>query len=178
MGIEPYAACKVYGPYKRNDGREHVVLVHKNGRKQTVSYPKFLWETTNGRYLQEDETVDHIDRDPLNNDMSNLQILKRSDHCKIDAMYTKPQTFVCDICNITFELSGRKLNDAICNRRKGKAGPYCSRSCAGVATHDPNRRVCHISKVEHCLIEKSPVQETVQVHPAKSENPRSMGIPS
>lgn len=158
---KPYATCKVYGPYKRNDGRQHVVLVHEDGHKQTVSYPKFLWETTNGRYLQEDETVDHIDRDPLNNDPSNLQILKRNDHARLDATYTKTQIFVCDICGVTFELSGRKLNDAVHNRRKGKAGPYCSKSCAGKATHDLNRKLQIVNKVEHCRIEKSLVRETV-----------------
>ena len=148
----PYANCKLYGPYLRYDGREHVVLVHKDGRKQTVSYPKYLWETMIGRYLQDDETVDHIDRNPLNNDVSNLQILKRSEHCKLDARHTIAQTFVCDICGLTFELSGRKLNDAVHNRRNGKAGPYCSRSCAGKASHDVNRKTTQIGKIEYCFI--------------------------
>jgi hypothetical protein len=79
---------------------------------------------------------------------------------------------------MAFELSGRKLNDAVANRRKGKAGPYCSRSCAGIASCNPNRKMKNIGKVEYCRIEKSPAKETSQVDPAKSENPGSMGIPS
>lgn len=174
---EPYTDCRIHGPYDRSDGRQHVVLVHPDGRKQTVSYPKFLLEKHIGRYLQEDETVDHIDRDPLNNNFANLQILKRADHARLDVIRIKSQNFVCDICKNTFELSGRKLSDAVSNYRKGKSGPYCSRSCAGKATHDINRK-SHNIIIEHYLIEKSLVLETSQVDPAKSENPRSMGIPN
>ena len=86
---------------------------------------------------------------------------KREDHSRLDATYSKSQIFLCDICKVTFELSGKKLNDAVHNRRKGKAGPYCSRSCAGKATHDANRRKQNIGNIEYCRIEKSPVKETL-----------------
>ena len=36
-----YEDYKVYGPYKRRDGRQHVIL-KKDKIKITVSYPKYL----------------------------------------------------------------------------------------------------------------------------------------
>ena len=65
---------KVYGPYTRKDGRQHVVL-YESGVPKTVSYPKFLLEQKLGRSLNADETCDHIDNDYTNNDVSNLQVL-------------------------------------------------------------------------------------------------------
>jgi len=46
---------KVYGPYTRKDGRQHVIL-YENGTRKTVSYPKYLLETKLGRPLDSNET--------------------------------------------------------------------------------------------------------------------------
>lgn len=42
-----YEGYKVFGPYTRKDGRQHVVLTHKNNKgliddRKTVSYPKYF----------------------------------------------------------------------------------------------------------------------------------------
>lgn len=84
-----------------------------------------------GRYLNEDETVDHIDRNPLNNEISNLQVLSRKEHGKLDAIRLKEKTFTCFICGVNFNLVGKKLHCAISNRKSNKAGPFCSKVCAG-----------------------------------------------
>ena len=128
---KPYENCKIYGVYWGKDGRSRIIVIFPDGRRKTVSYPKFLMEVKLGRFLKKDETVDHIDRDPRNNNYSNLRVLKRKEHARIDAKYLKPQKFICPMCGKEFELSGTKLHDAIDNRRKGKAGPFCSKSCAG-----------------------------------------------
>lgn len=48
-----YKNCKIYGPYrKKQDGREHVVIIYPDGRKSSVSYPKFLVENRRGKYLK------------------------------------------------------------------------------------------------------------------------------
>ena len=72
---------KMYGPYTRKDGRQHIVLYdfEKNIRK-TVSYPKYLLEQKLGRELLPNETCDHIDGDHTNNDLDNLQILTREEN--------------------------------------------------------------------------------------------------
>lgn len=127
-----YENCKIYGPYlNKADNRLRIVAVFKNGTKTTISYPKYLMEQHLGRYLTNQETVDHIDCNPLNNEISNLRILSRVEHASIDAKRLKTQNFKCPICNNDFSLSGRKLHDSLLNRRNGKAGPFCSRICAG-----------------------------------------------
>ena len=72
---------KIYGPYTRKDGRKHIVL-RKDGKLQTISYPRFLLEEKLGRKLLPEETVDHIDEDISNDDPSNLQILSRAENSR------------------------------------------------------------------------------------------------
>lgn len=65
---------KLYGPYKRRSDGRWIVIV--NG--VTVSYPKYLMEQHLGRKLSVFETVDHIDKNPNNNNMSNLRVISHS----------------------------------------------------------------------------------------------------
>jgi hypothetical protein len=123
-----YENCRVYGPYYRKDGRRHVVLVHSNGRKQTVSYPKFLTEKRLNRYLLDDETVDHLDNNFNNNEEGNIRVITRKEHVIDDVIRHEQQTFVCPECEITFKPD---MPDTIHHRKKGKAGPFCSKSCSG-----------------------------------------------
>ena len=52
---------KVYGPYRKSDGRQIVIIKDINGTR-TVSFPKYIMEEHLGRELHPDkETVDHID---------------------------------------------------------------------------------------------------------------------
>lgn len=124
-------AHKTYGPYTCKDGRKRICFVWKDGRKQTVSYPKYLMECHLGKFLEPGESVDHIDRDFTNDNLDNLRVVNHSKHASDDTRRLVPQTFTCGYCNKDFVLSGNKLSRAIDNRRKGKAGPFCNRSCAG-----------------------------------------------
>ena len=104
---EPYKDCRVYGVYWNKDGRSRVAVIFPNGKKKTVSYPKFLMEVKLGRFLEKNETVDHIDGNPRNNDYSNLRILKRDDHAKVEVKRLKRMQFKCPMCGKTFWLSGK-----------------------------------------------------------------------
>jgi hypothetical protein len=84
-----------------------------------------------GRKLKPNETVDHFDRDFTNDDISNLVVREIEEHSHLDAKFRKSKSFDCPQCNTQFKLKGFQLNDATQNREKGKAGPFCSRSCAG-----------------------------------------------
>lgn len=122
-------ADKVLGPYKRKDGRQIVIIVNDDGSKRTVSYPKFLVEQQLGRRLNPDsETIDHLDSNFDNNDLSNLAIVPRSEHSANDTRRVKLVTFNCAWCNKEFERSPRLVRD---KAKKNKAGPFCSRLCAG-----------------------------------------------
>jgi hypothetical protein len=130
---------KVYGPYTRKDGRQHIIL-YKDGMRKTVSYPKYLLEQKLGRSLLPNETCDHIDNDYTNNCLDNLQVLTRSDNArKENALRPKEMgTFTCPVCNVSFT---KPMNCVRHNRKQHKSGPYCSRSCAGKGGHPSNKGV-------------------------------------
>lgn len=120
---------KVHGPYKRKDGRQIVIVVENNGTRRTVSYPKWLMELQLGRRLDPNlETVDHIDSNFDNNDLDNLRIVPRDEHSGDDTRRVKPVKFSCAWCDEEFERQPRLVRD---KARKNKAGPFCSRKCAG-----------------------------------------------
>jgi len=128
---------KVYGPYTRKDGRQHVVL-YENNKRKTVSYPKYLLEQKLGRSLLVHETCDHIDGDHTNNCLDNLQVLSRSDNSRKQAALRPREVgvFTCPVCLCSFT---KPFKDVRHNRKQSKSGPYCSRSCAGKGSH-PNRK--------------------------------------
>ena len=120
---------KVHGPYKRKDGRQIVIIVENNGHRRTVSYPKWLMELQMGRKLDPNlETVDHIDSNFDNNDLDNLRIVPRDQHSADDTRRVKQVKFTCAWCDKEFERSPRLVRD---KSKKNKAGPFCSRGCAG-----------------------------------------------
>ncbi len=120
---------KVFGPYKRKDGRQIVIVVERNGKRRTVSYPKWILELQLGRKLDPNlETVDHIDSNIDNNDLKNLRIVPRDQHSADDTRRVKKVKFECAWCGKPFERSPRLIRD---KAKKGKAGPFCSRNCAG-----------------------------------------------
>lgn len=120
---------KVHGPYKRRDGRQIVIVIEKNNKRRTVSYPKWIMEMQLGRKLDPNlETVDHIDSNFDNNDISNLRLVPRDEHSGDDTRRVKNVKFECAWCDKEFERSPRLIRD---KAKKNKAGPFCSRGCAG-----------------------------------------------
>ncbi len=119
----------IYGPYTRGDGRKIVIVIDHNGKRRTVSYPKWLLESQLGRPLDPElETVDHIDSNFNNNDIANLRMLPRAEHSADDTRRVEPAKFQCAWCDKDFERSPRLIRD---KAKKNKAGPFCSRKCAG-----------------------------------------------
>ena len=124
---------KLYGPYKRKDNRQHVIVVNEDGSRKTISYPKYLMEQTLNRVLVQDETVDHKDGDFNNNNPLNLQILSRAsnaaknfdDHPERRA---KKVTLICVVCQKEFLRFERVYNRSL---RRNSLGPFCSRQCQG-----------------------------------------------
>lgn len=121
---------KVHGPYKRKtDGRQIIIIVENNGKRRTVSYPKWIMELQLGRQLDPNlETIDHIDSNFDNNDLSNLRVVPRNEHSGDDTRRVKLVKFTCAWCDKEFERSPRLVRD---KAKKNKAGPFCSRKCAG-----------------------------------------------
>lgn len=127
---------QVYGPYLRDDGRKHVIVIYTDNSGRTVSYPKYLIKQQLNRIIEEPETVHHKDEDFTNDNLSNLEILPRGKH--VSHHVRKPHEevfgrFICPVCKEPFE---RRLSEVRGNQEnQGKAGPYCSRRCAGIMHH-------------------------------------------
>jgi hypothetical protein len=123
---------KIYGPYTRADGRKHIIIVHDDGTRQTKSYPRYLLEQYLGRELTDEETVDHINHDFTDDRIENLQILSQSDNARKEmsreCRKRKLYKFICPQCGKDGE---KELRAVIHNWNLGKAGPFCSRNCAG-----------------------------------------------
>ena len=117
----------VSGPYLGKDGRKQITLTGNNKQK-TISYPKALVEVHLNTRLGEDDTVDHKDRNKQNDDINNLAVIKRKEHCKLDAIYVKVDDMNCSICGKKFKPSANQHD----TRSLSKAGPFCSRSCSGL----------------------------------------------
>lgn len=78
--------ASVIGVYKQTHiTKPRVILIVNlvNGKRQTKSYPRAIYEIYIGRVLDfPKETLDHIDSDPMNNAFSNFQILSLSENSK------------------------------------------------------------------------------------------------
>lgn len=123
------AADKTYGPYTRPDGRKIVIVKDDKGNSRTVSFPKYIMEQHLGKQLDPDDgTVDHLDFNFDNNDLSNLRVVPRDQHSADDTRRVKLIKLKCQQCKKDFERSPRLLRD---KSKKGAKGIFCSRSCAG-----------------------------------------------
>lgn len=138
---------KINGPYLRKDGRQHIILNNstipsgKKGKLKTISYPKAIIEVEFKRLLTNEETVDHKDKNPLNNNLDNLQILSRKEHSSLDTKRRKPIIVKCNICQTEFEAKRSQL-------RKDKTGFFCSKSCSGkYGAEIQNNRMEKIEKI-------------------------------
>jgi len=121
-----YDGKKVYGPYTRKqDGRQIVILKTPGSvyDTQTVSYPKYLVETYLNRYLEPNETVDHIDGDFHNNSLNNLRVVSREEHCRSHAKQKEIHIKHCIVCGKEFSTN---------NNYRKTCG---SKSCGGKSAH-------------------------------------------
>lgn len=124
-----YQNGKIYGPYLNSrDNRLRIIYI-ENNIKRTISYPKYLMEINLNRYLTEEETVHHIDGNPLNNDLSNLMLLNKSKHSKQDVKRRQDQILICQWCNKEFLVKGSKLRQR--QRKDRNSNSFCSRICSG-----------------------------------------------
>ena len=105
----------------------------KDGR-YIASYGKLLhreiWKHFNGE-IPKGYVIHHIDGDPSNNDIANLQCLTQSEHMKLHKTMEKR---ICEFCGKEFESRGNL---------SGKSR-FCSRKCASDWDHKNSReiRIC------------------------------------
>ena len=87
----------------------------------------------------------------LNNDISNLRIIKRNEHAYNDAKRNKDIIYKCDYCGKEFIIKGEKLHYMLRKDRENSAH-FCSRQCAG--KYNAERQHNKIDKIEGKDIKK------------------------
>jgi hypothetical protein len=126
----PFEGYLLYGPVlHKEEQRRYVFLVHESNKSRTTTaYARYLMSVLLGRRLTASEQVDHIDNDKLNDVISNLQILTRTENLKKlgAARGVKTVVLKCPSCSKEFE---RRIS----NTHIAKGGIYtaCSRKCSG-----------------------------------------------
>ena len=122
------------------DGRYRALKVYSDGRKENVSYPRIIVEKSIGRPLLPTEDVHHIDENPQNNDLSNLEIIDHVEHCTEHGLENSPYKIFgdkirvsCFMCGKSFTVTKRQLRDKVGNVRCKHKSSYffCSRECCG-----------------------------------------------
>lgn len=119
---------KVYGPYSDSTKTRRIVqLFFNDGTSKTMSNARWLMTQKLGRWLTKEETVDHDDGNPLNDDLSNLKIMSLADNIRKSAKPAGVYKFNCPVCKKFVE---KPLRDVKHNRKNGKAGPFCGKHCS------------------------------------------------
>lgn len=128
---------KVLGPYAKTNGRQFVI-VHNYVYTKTITYSRYLWMTHHQRVIPEGYEVDHIDDNPSNNEISNLQLLTTDENNrkrdKNLGYSSDGYTFNCPVCGTerTIKMWIYRQNQIV----KGQPGPYCSKSCSVKARYN------------------------------------------
>ena len=121
------------------EGRRNVVLFNSQIDRSTVSFARYLMSVKLGRFLTDQEEVDHIDNNKTNDDPNNLQILtpeqnreKREKHY----LNNVQQKFdlECPNCGKSFTLTEREMGGRITQIQKNNSIGliYCSTNCARI----------------------------------------------
>lgn len=117
--------------YECKDGRARIYIQEE---KRVMSYPKYLMELELGRPLLPNEDVHHKDGNPLNNDLSNLELRNHGEHqAEHSRKYSDVTTF-CRWCGKEILWTARQQRTFNGNRQyEGKSStiPFCSPQCSG-----------------------------------------------
>lgn len=122
---------KIERVVKKGDYLYAVVHGHPNATKNNyVLMHRIVMENHIGRPLNKNEVVHHIDGNKFNNDISNLALMKRSEHSKEHGNLRghKAVKLKCPNCGKIFVRDFRNTFQN-CKRVYGR---FCSRSCSGV----------------------------------------------
>ena len=122
-----------------NEGRKLITLKKFNGELVGTSYARYLMAVKLGRFLTDQEEVDHIDNNKANDDPNNLQILtpeQNREKQRLHYINDVQQKFelVCPNCGCNFSLTEREMNGRFIQIRKNASLGliYCSSSCSSI----------------------------------------------
>lgn len=120
------------------------VIAYDKQTQRNISFPRVLMEDYLQRKLLKNEEVHHIDGNTLNNDISNLCVMTRTEHIRFhnNELHYRNKYFdkieTCAMCKKEFTWSAKQQKLFYQNktqtekRGKIKHGPFCSKYCAGL----------------------------------------------
>ena len=128
-----------------SEGRRNVILFNSQTNRSTVSYARYLMSVKLGRFLTDQEEVDHIDDNKTNDDPNNLQILtpeQNREKQRLHYINNVQQKFdlACPYCGKDFTLTERdmKMRFDYFHKNNGSGLIYCSSSCNAKYNSDTN----------------------------------------
>lgn len=129
----PYCNDWKYGyVVVNNEGRETLILYNSHTDRSSTQYARYLISIKLGRYLTDEETVDHIDGNKHNNDLDNLQVLSLKDNVR--KTHLKPTTYlegVCYVCSKVFYINNKLRRLPNTKKEDLKNGLLCCSATCG-----------------------------------------------
>lgn len=130
---EPYKSDWRFGYLVTNrENRKTLILYNSQKDRSSTQYARYLLAVSLGRYLNDEEEVDHIDGDVTNNNLNNLQILSKWENVyksnKLPDVHLQ-----CPVCAVKFTRSRKSLRGKL--ERAANNLICCSRSCGGRFGH-------------------------------------------
>jgi hypothetical protein len=121
---------RITGPYlNKTQGRRFVTITNlSSGIRTQKTYAKYLMEVHLNRELSKIETVDHIDRDKLNDTIDNYRIVSPGQHATEDNIRAADTKVICPICKVKFMKSPNEMRF---HSKRNHAGPFCGAVCRG-----------------------------------------------
>lgn len=117
-------------PWFNLEGYRAATVKYDDGTKRTVLEHREVMEAHLGRSLRTTEIVHHKNKNKQDNRTDNLEITSKRKHAQHHAAEDRPEeivSLVCSLCGATFERLARNERH---NRKMGKTGPFCGKSCA------------------------------------------------
>src|SRR5574344_566891 len=110
-----------------NDGNKHMF----------VSYPRLVMEQYLHRKLLHNEQIHHIDGNPLNNDINNLEIRMLGEHQREHSQKYFDKMMICPICKKEFLWTAKEQRTFHQNQHRKRyknsaKQPFCSKRCSGI----------------------------------------------
>lgn len=128
LGYRKKLKVKSRSPWFNLLGYLACTVVYADGSKKTVLQHREVMEEHLGRPLARWEIVHHKDGDKRNNTPSNLEVMRQGDHARHHAKPIEWAHLTCVWCSCEFEREARNERR---RQKKGMAGPFCGKSCAG-----------------------------------------------
>lgn len=115
--------------------RRNIILYNSNTDRTTISYARYLMSVYLGRFLSDDEVVDHINADKLDDRLENYQIITHSENISKRYQDTNMTELLVDIrCGVCGYIFTKPRNNTHLLASNKKQSTFCSRSCAGKST--------------------------------------------